>query len=133
MAAQLRAAIGADSEGQGQSLGEALKSALPSALTSSTDSSTPQALKNRAGESKSPYVRQHASNPVAWQLWSDEAIQLAKRENKLLFVSIGYSACHCMLPTTFNGVDAMRECANNNRVSCNGTRILRVCRSSSHP
>lgn len=34
-------------------------------------------------------------NPVAWQLWGDEAIELAKKENKLLFVSIGYSACHC--------------------------------------
>jgi uncharacterized protein YyaL (SSP411 family) len=36
-------------------------------------------------------------NPVAWQLWGDEAIDLARRENKLLFVSIGYSACHCKL------------------------------------
>lgn len=35
------------------------------------------------------------NNPVAWQLFGDEAIELAKRENKLLFISIGYSACHC--------------------------------------
>lgn len=35
------------------------------------------------------------NNPVAWQLWGDEAIELAKKENKLLFISIGYSACHC--------------------------------------
>lgn len=55
-------------------------------------------LKNRAGESRSPYVRGHMNNPVAWQLWGDEAIELAKKENKLLFVSIGYSACHCTLP-----------------------------------
>lgn len=52
-------------------------------------------LTNRAGESKSPYVRAHSSNPVAWQVWGDEAIALAKKENRLLFVSIGYSACHC--------------------------------------
>jgi hypothetical protein len=52
-------------------------------------------LMNRAAESKSPYVRAHAGNPVAWQVWGDEAIALAKRENRLLFVSIGYSACHC--------------------------------------
>ncbi|OBT70756.1 hypothetical protein VF21_10170 [Pseudogymnoascus sp. 05NY08] len=52
------------------------------------------ALKNRAGESRSPYVRGHMNNPVAWQLFGDEAIELAKRENKLLFISIGYSACH---------------------------------------
>jgi len=37
------------------------------------------------------------NNPVAWQLWGDEAIELARSENKLLFVSIGYSACHCKL------------------------------------
>ncbi len=52
-------------------------------------------LVNRAAESRSPYVRGHMHNPVAWQLWGDEAIELAKKENKLLFVSIGYSACHC--------------------------------------
>jgi uncharacterized protein YyaL (SSP411 family) len=40
-------------------------------------------------------VRAHGNNPVAWQLWGDEAIELARQENKLLFVSIGYSACHC--------------------------------------
>jgi hypothetical protein len=106
MAAQLRAAIGSDSEGQGQSLGEALKSALPSAITtSSAEPTASTALTNRAGESKSPYVRQHASNPVAWQLWGDEAIERARKENKLLFVSIGYSACHCKtFPLPHQGV-----------------------------
>jgi hypothetical protein len=52
-------------------------------------------LVNKAGESRSPYVCAHATNPVAWQIWGDEAIALARRENRLLFVSIGYSACHC--------------------------------------
>ncbi|KFY57011.1 hypothetical protein V497_05841 [Pseudogymnoascus sp. VKM F-4516 (FW-969)] len=51
-------------------------------------------LKNRAAESRSPYVRGHRNNPVAWQIFGDEAIELAKKENKLLFISIGYSACH---------------------------------------
>ncbi|KUJ09815.1 uncharacterized protein LY89DRAFT_724204 [Mollisia scopiformis] len=51
-------------------------------------------LRNRAGESRSPYVRAHARNPVAWQVWGDEAVELARRENRLLFVSVGYSACH---------------------------------------
>ena len=68
---------------------------------SSTDSNSGSndkvVLRNRAGESRSPYVRGHGNNPVAWQLWGDEAIELAKKENKLLFVSIGYSACHCKL------------------------------------
>ncbi|KAJ0118251.1 hypothetical protein J7T55_009034 [Diaporthe amygdali] len=51
-------------------------------------------LSNRCGESKSPYVRAHKDNPTAWQLWTPETLALAKRYNKLLFVSIGYSACH---------------------------------------
>jgi uncharacterized protein YyaL (SSP411 family) len=42
------------------------------------------------------------NNPVAWQLWSDEAIELARKENKLLFISIGYSACHCKFYVTTN-------------------------------
>ena len=37
-------------------------------------------------------------NPVAWQMWGPEAISLAKKHNRLLFVSIGYAACHCKAP-----------------------------------
>ncbi len=44
--------------------------------------------------STSPYLLQHAHNPVNWQPWSEEIIQQAKKENKLLLVSIGYAACH---------------------------------------
>lgn len=44
--------------------------------------------------SGSPYLLQHAHNPVNWQPWSDEALQQAKAENKLILVSIGYAACH---------------------------------------
>ncbi|KUI52583.1 Spermatogenesis-associated protein 20 [Cytospora mali] len=51
-------------------------------------------LTNRCDESKSPYVRAHKANPTAWQLWTPETLGMAKRLNKLLFVSIGYSACH---------------------------------------
>nr|POF17729.1 spermatogenesis-associated protein 20 [Quercus suber] len=51
-------------------------------------------LVNRCSDSKSPYVRSHMSNPTAWQLWGAETIALAQRTNRLLFVSIGYSACH---------------------------------------
>jgi len=40
------------------------------------------------------YLQQHAHNPVDWKPWSSEAFQLAKTENKLVLVSIGYSACH---------------------------------------
>lgn len=52
-------------------------------------------LKNRAAESISPYLRAHAESPVAWQLLDDEAIQKAKTENKLIFLNIGFRACHC--------------------------------------
>jgi len=42
----------------------------------------------------SPYLLQHAHNPVNWMSWSDKALQKAKEENKLIFLSIGYSTCH---------------------------------------
>ncbi|MEZ4962947.1 MAG: thioredoxin domain-containing protein [Saprospiraceae bacterium] len=42
----------------------------------------------------SPYLLQHAHNPVNWQPWNDKALQKAKEENKLILVSIGYAACH---------------------------------------
>ncbi|KAI4171202.1 MAG: hypothetical protein LQ343_004408 [Gyalolechia ehrenbergii] len=41
-----------------------------------------------------PFVRGHMDNPVAWQMWGDESIALAKTHNRLLFLSIGYAACH---------------------------------------
>ncbi len=43
---------------------------------------------------KSPYLLQHAYNPVEWYPWGEEALARAKRENKLIFLSIGYSTCH---------------------------------------
>ena len=49
---------------------------------------------NRLIKEKSPYLLQHAYNPVDWYPWSDEAFQKAKAENKPVFVSIGYSTCH---------------------------------------
>ncbi len=42
----------------------------------------------------SPYLLQHAHNPVNWQPWGEEALSRAKKENKLIFISIGYAACH---------------------------------------
>ncbi len=42
----------------------------------------------------SPYLLQHAHNPVDWRPWSEEALEDAKREDKLLLISIGYSSCH---------------------------------------
>lgn len=49
---------------------------------------------NRLIQSTSPYLHQHASNPVDWYEWSDEALAKARAENKPLLISIGYAACH---------------------------------------
>jgi uncharacterized protein YyaL (SSP411 family) len=49
---------------------------------------------NRLGREKSPYLLQHAFNPVDWYPWGEEAIQKASAENKPIFLSIGYSTCH---------------------------------------
>ena len=49
---------------------------------------------NRLVHETSPYLLLHAHNPVDWYPWSDEAIALAKKENKLIFLSVGYSTCY---------------------------------------
>ena len=49
---------------------------------------------NRLGRESSPYLLQHANNPVDWYPWGDEALQRARAEDKPILVSIGYSACH---------------------------------------
>jgi uncharacterized protein YyaL (SSP411 family) len=49
---------------------------------------------NRLIEEKSPYLLQHAENPVAWYPWGDEAFERAGQEDKPIFLSIGYSTCH---------------------------------------
>ena len=49
---------------------------------------------NRLARETSPYLRQHAHNPVDWYAWGEEALSRARRENKPIFLSIGYSACH---------------------------------------
>ena len=49
---------------------------------------------NRLAQEKSPYLLQHAHNPVDWFAWNDEAFARARTENKPVFLSIGYSTCH---------------------------------------
>jgi uncharacterized protein YyaL (SSP411 family) len=49
---------------------------------------------NRLISEKSPYLLQHAYNPVNWYPWSAGAFEDARRENKPVFLSIGYSTCH---------------------------------------
>ena len=49
---------------------------------------------NRLAQEKSPYLLQHAHNPVDWYPWGEEAFAKARKENKPIFLSVGYSTCH---------------------------------------
>jgi uncharacterized protein YyaL (SSP411 family) len=51
---------------------------------------TTNSLKNES----SPYLIQHAHHPIDWMPWSDDAFEQAKRLDKMVLISIGYSACH---------------------------------------
>jgi uncharacterized protein YyaL (SSP411 family) len=51
-------------------------------------------MPNRLAQETSPYLRQHSHNPVDWYPWGEEALERARREDRPLLVSIGYSACH---------------------------------------
>ncbi len=67
---------------------------------------------NRLIHEKSPYLLQHAHNPVDWYPWCDEAFQIAKTENKPIFLSVGYAACHwchVMESESFEDQQAARE------------------------
>uniref|UniRef100_A0A8C7N3D7 Spermatosis associated 20 n=1 Tax=Oncorhynchus kisutch TaxID=8019 RepID=A0A8C7N3D7_ONCKI len=56
--------------------------------------STPQRPPNRLGQERSPYLLQHAHNPVDWYPWGQEAFDKARSEDKPIFLSVGYSTCH---------------------------------------
>ena len=56
--------------------------------------STAKNLKNKLNNHPSPYLALHGSDPVAWQTWSNKIFDRARRENKLVYVSIGYFSCH---------------------------------------
>lgn len=62
----------------------------------SPTSSDPSAShpENRLAQEKSPYLLQHKHNPVDWYAWGEEAFAKARAENKMIFLSIGYSTCH---------------------------------------
>src|SRR5512137_1084721 len=66
---------------------------------------------NHLKSEKSPYLLQHADNPVDWYPWGEEAFGKAKRENKPIFLSIGYSTCHwchVMAHESFENADVAR-------------------------
>jgi uncharacterized protein YyaL (SSP411 family) len=50
--------------------------------------------KNNLAKASSPYLKQHAKNPIWWQEWTPDVLEHAKKKNRILFVSVGYSTCH---------------------------------------
>ena len=69
--------------------------AVTSGLEASGDHSSQKNVKhNRLINESSPYLLQHAANPIDWYPWGEEAFAKAKKENKPIFLSIGYSTCH---------------------------------------
>jgi uncharacterized protein YyaL (SSP411 family) len=62
--------------------------------TSSQEKKETHLYTNSLIKETSPYLLQHAHNPVDWRAWNDETLTKAKAENKLMIISIGYSACH---------------------------------------
>tara|TARA_R110002049_G_scaffold309268_1_gene519523 strand:- start:32674 stop:34656 length:1983 start_codon:yes stop_codon:yes gene_type:complete len=75
-------------------LGMLLAGSLAGQETSQpTEAKTP-AHTNRLADESSPYLLQHAHNPVNWYPWGEEAFAKARKENKMVFLSVGYSACH---------------------------------------
>ena len=72
---------------------EAQSQTVKSMETQTNDSSKHKFTNHLINET-SPYLLQHAHNPVNWYAWGDEALEKAARENKIMLISIGYSACH---------------------------------------
>src|ERR1700741_2655504 len=77
------------------------------------------AARNRLAAATSPYLQQHAANPVDWYAWGPEALERARTEDKPILLSIGYSACqlcHVMAHESFEdpGIGALmnRELIN---------------------
>ncbi|MEK9144678.1 MAG: thioredoxin domain-containing protein, partial [Elusimicrobiota bacterium] len=74
---------------------------------------------NALSKEKSPYLLQHAENPVDWLAWGEEAFERARREDKPIFLSIGYSTCHwchVMERESFSKEEVAREL--NGRFVC---------------
>ena len=76
-------------------------------------------MSNRLGHEKSAYLRQHKDNPVDWYPWGPEAFERARRENRPVLVSIGYSSCHwCHVMEHESFEDAETARLMNERLVC---------------
>jgi uncharacterized protein YyaL (SSP411 family) len=67
---------------------------LSAVLRSSASPREPVPFSNHLKHESSPYLRQHAKNPINWYPWSEEALNEARKQHKPIFLSIGYSTCH---------------------------------------
>src|SRR5262245_35597096 len=79
----------------------------------------PQPMPNRLAQERSPYLIQHAENPVEWYAWGAEAFQRAASLDRPIFLSIGYSTCHwchVMAHESFEN-EAIGKLLNDNFVS----------------
>ena len=79
---------------------------------------------NRLAQETSPYLLQHADNPVDWQPWGEEALGRARAEGRPLLVSIGYSACHwchVMERESFADPATARSTCANAGMPCRGS------------
>ncbi len=92
---------------------------LANCSSDSLDKEEVVSVKNHLAGSLSPYLLQHAENPVDWYPWGEEAFQKARSEDKPIFLSIGYSACHwchVMAHESFEN-DSIAAFLNDNFVS----------------
>ena len=80
---------------------------------------TQDAPKNRLAKETSPYLQQHATNPVDWYPWGKEALDLARESGKPILLSIGYSACHWCHVMAHESFEAAETAALMNRLFVN--------------
>jgi uncharacterized protein YyaL (SSP411 family) len=73
---------------------DSVVTAFAEEVVTPTNQAAKGARKNRLAKESSPYLLLHATNPVDWFPWGPEALERAKKEKKLIFLSIGYSSCH---------------------------------------
>ncbi len=74
---------------------------------------------NRLSQETSPYLLQHAGNPVDWYAWGDEALARAREEGRPILLSIGYAACHwCHVMERESFEDVLTARVMNERFVC---------------
>src|SRR5678815_582727 len=88
--------------------------------------------RNRLAGETSPYLLQHAANPVDWYPWGEAALERARREDKPILLSIGYSACHWCHVMAHESFEDAASAAAAGRGPCSWRRA-RSGRSSAAP